>query len=181
MSIEVSFLAPTLKTLLAGMHAKLGAGTGSDCRRRCAPTSISTSTVARRLLGETAAAPVAGGERLGVAAWSRPRRRPRGISPVSLFGETRYVDFTQFTPRGHYAEHATLETYFRAMIWLGRTDLRFLQYDTSRAPAARRALRPPAVPVRPAARELTDADGPATTWRRQDRRRCGGSWASPTT
>jgi hypothetical protein len=43
---------------------------------------------------------------------------------VALFGSsTRLIDFSQFTPRGHYAEHPTLTAYFKAMIWLGRTEI----------------------------------------------------------
>ena len=49
-----------------------------------------------------------------------------------LFGETRRtIDFSQFTPRGHYAGadvwvppgSASLEQYFRAMMWFGRTEV----------------------------------------------------------
>jgi hypothetical protein len=36
------------------------------------------------------------------------------------------IDFSQFTPRGHYAEHYLLKNYFRAMMWLGRTELYLL-------------------------------------------------------
>ena len=42
---------------------------------------------------------------------------------VALFSSTaRTIDFSQFTPRGHYAEDAALSAYFKAMIWLGRTE-----------------------------------------------------------
>lgn len=34
------------------------------------------------------------------------------------------VDFSQYTPRGHYAKWVTLQRYFQAMMWLGRVDLR---------------------------------------------------------
>ena len=53
---------------------------------------------------------------------------------MALFGGSRDVDFSQFKPRGHYAGDSRLEPYFRSMIWLGRTDLRFLQYDTFAPP-----------------------------------------------
>lgn len=35
----------------------------------------------------------------------------------------RTYDFSQFTPRGHYAESKELSQYFQAMMWLGRTEL----------------------------------------------------------
>lgn len=44
-----------------------------------------------------------------------------------LFGVERRMDFSQFKPRGHYAGDPDLERYFRAMIWLGRTDFRLIE------------------------------------------------------
>ncbi len=47
-------------------------------------------------------------------------------SPASykLFGEeSRLLDFSQFTIRGHYTQSEELGQYFQAMIWLGRTEL----------------------------------------------------------
>jgi len=53
------------------------------------------------------------------------------LAVMTLFTETktRKLDFSQFTPRGHYnkdiyasGEVFTLENYFRAMMWLGRID-----------------------------------------------------------
>jgi hypothetical protein len=47
----------------------------------------------------------------------------------SPFGQERYVDFSQFKPRGHY-EHYLLQAYFKTMMWLGRMDLRVGGRDT---------------------------------------------------
>jgi hypothetical protein len=53
------------------------------------------------------------------------------LQSTTLFTETRErkIDFSQFTPRGHYNREfwedggkRTLENYFKAMIWLGRID-----------------------------------------------------------
>jgi hypothetical protein len=44
-----------------------------------------------------------------------------------LFGVERRIDFSQFKPRGHYAGDKSLESYFRAMIWLGRLDFRLIE------------------------------------------------------
>lgn len=42
-----------------------------------------------------------------------------------LFNEVpRLYDFSQLKPRGNYTTSETLERYFRAMMWLGRTELR---------------------------------------------------------
>ena len=53
------------------------------------------------------------------------------MTAMTLFTEskTRKIDFSQFTPRGHYNKEIytrdgiiTLENYFKAMMWLGRID-----------------------------------------------------------
>jgi hypothetical protein len=42
---------------------------------------------------------------------------------ISLFGRSKYVDFSQFEPRGHYVESEKLMRYFQTMMWLSRSDL----------------------------------------------------------
>lgn len=43
---------------------------------------------------------------------------------VPLFGAgRRMMDFSQFKPRGHYADDPLLRNYFKAMMWLGRTEI----------------------------------------------------------
>jgi Protein of unknown function (DUF3160) len=49
------------------------------------------------------------------------------IEKVSLFGVTRDYDASQFKPRGHYVDTPELSQYFRAMMWLGRTDFRLIE------------------------------------------------------
>jgi hypothetical protein len=51
--------------------------------------------------------------------------RAGGVSTVELRGHRRMIDFSQFTPRGHYTKSDRLERYFRAMMWLGRADTGF--------------------------------------------------------
>lgn len=52
------------------------------------------------------------------------------VKEVVLFGgEKRQIDFTLFSPRGHYTESPILERYFRAMLWLAQIDYRFVIYD----------------------------------------------------
>jgi hypothetical protein len=49
-----------------------------------------------------------------------------GEAPVAyrIFAENcRDIDFSQFTPRGHYTRDIKLTRYFRAMMWLGRIEL----------------------------------------------------------
>ena len=46
------------------------------------------------------------------------------MSAYNLFAEEcRMIDFSQFTPRGHYTQREELARYFQAMMWLGRTEI----------------------------------------------------------
>ncbi|HTR98105.1 MAG TPA: DUF3160 domain-containing protein [Bacteroidota bacterium] len=48
----------------------------------------------------------------------------KGMSSLTLFSSTpRYMDFSQFTIRGHYTQTPELGRYFQSMIWLGRTEI----------------------------------------------------------
>jgi hypothetical protein len=46
-----------------------------------------------------------------------------GLSQIDLFGRSRMVDFSQYTPRGYYANHDELIPYFKAAMWLSRLEL----------------------------------------------------------
>lgn len=70
-----------------------------------------------------------------------------------LFGVERLLDFSQFKPRGHYDGDAALERYFRAMIWLGRTDFRLIETLGD----GRQVLRRRQVEAVVALRQLLDA------------------------
>jgi hypothetical protein len=167
--IELGFMVPNLRTLLAAMHAELAQGGGGDLPAEVRADVDLYLVVARRLLGDTNGTPVAGASAASISELvAAAMAASDGVSPVSLFGETRYVDFSQFKPRGHYADDSRLQTYFRAMIWLGRTDFRFLQYDT---------FAPAGSPPRFSRRQFLDglllaalADGNdrITTWRQID-------------
>jgi len=162
-------MIPTLKTLLASMHADLAAGRGSDLPVEARTDVDLYLTVARRLLGDTSATPVAGAATAIVSGLiASAMAATDGVQPFLLFGEIRYIDFSQFQPRGHYAGDTNLEAYFRAMIWLGRTDFRFLQYDPF-APAG----SPPRFFRRQfldglLLAELTDGNDRLVTWRQID-------------
>ncbi len=55
-----------------------------------------------------------------------------------LFGVKRRIDFSQFKPRGHYAGDPKLESYFRAMMWLGRIDFRLVETQADGSQILRR-------------------------------------------
>jgi hypothetical protein len=82
-------------------------------------------TVARSLL---AGAPVKSS--LGVDAQVKPllekAMKADALSEVTLFGRKRMVDWSLYTPRGHYAKaddpNAPITRYFRAATWLSRLE-----------------------------------------------------------
>ncbi len=51
-------------------------------------------------------------------------RSHEGLEWVALFGDERLVDFSQFTPRGHYTASLFRQRFFEALMWLGRIDFR---------------------------------------------------------
>lgn len=48
--------------------------------------------------------------------------RPPDDPPTPIFGGSRFIDYSQFRPRGHYTQSSRLQNYFRTMMWLGRAD-----------------------------------------------------------
>ena len=98
-------------------------------------------TVARSLLANQTV-PSQGGNDAAVAeVLSRIDALQPGL--YTLFNDTpRFVDWSQFKPRGHYT--GSLAPYFRAMMWLGRTEFRLTV--------------PPGIPITPSVdREIMDA------------------------
>ncbi|GLE06605.1 hypothetical protein PINS_up015999 [Pythium insidiosum] len=55
---------------------------------------------------------------------------------VSIFSSQRDVDFSQFTPRGHYTKSPALSKYFCAMTWLGTIDIRLWSSQSPEDPDA---------------------------------------------
>src|SRR5205807_399651 len=45
------------------------------------------------------------------------------LATVTLFGRPRLIDFTQYEPRGHYADEESMQRYFRAAMWSSRLEL----------------------------------------------------------
>jgi uncharacterized protein DUF3160 len=118
-AIEESILVPELQELLARMRAGVEG------------TNASAQTKADlRLYLEVAAALLSPEQNLAglstqAAALVAQARAASGSADVPLFGISRSMDFSQFTPRGHYTEG--LANYFQAMMWLGRVDFRLIE------------------------------------------------------
>jgi hypothetical protein len=126
-SIEIASLRPALKTLLAGMRSALAAGAVSSLGAETAADLDVYLAVASGLLDPAAAGPVAGGSADAIASLIALAKAATGSSVVDLFGLKRKEDFSQFVPRGHYTTSEDLKTYFKAMMWLGRIDLRIIE------------------------------------------------------
>ncbi|HEU4385166.1 MAG TPA: DUF3160 domain-containing protein [Anaeromyxobacteraceae bacterium] len=124
--VEHTALVPELHALLASMRARLES-TSLDAQARGDADLL--LAVALSLLDGTLAEPVAGASASAVQALVDRAVRASGNDELVLFGTKRFVDWSQFLPRGHYAGSLELERYFRAMMWLGRIDLPFLQTD----------------------------------------------------
>jgi hypothetical protein len=122
---EESALVDLVATMLQAMHKRLPSLAAQN------PTSAADLdvylTVARSLLKGSEIAPLAGGDPKTVHDLYQLAQKASGDSTVTLFGAEREFDASQFTPRGHYTQSPGLSAYFRAMIWLGRTDFRLIE------------------------------------------------------
>lgn len=76
------------------------------------------------------------------------------LVPIEVFGRTRMIDMSQYTPRGHYANsdyRINLEIYFQALTWLSRFEWNLVSRDS-------RSSHPEATPdKRETPREARDA------------------------
>ena len=131
--MEYASLQPGLQTVLDGMRGGLAAeaAAGTWPRETVLDVDEYLAVAASLALYSGSAAPVAGGSSSAVTSLVAQAKAASGAVEVTLFGEPRLLDFSQFTPRGHYAGDSILEPYFRATMWLGRTDLRLLSQKAS--------------------------------------------------
>jgi len=129
MQIELGILHSHLTELLARMHTKLPElflAYADDPAMSLMFEDVDLYlTVPRRLLGDASAQAHYVGdavvnEVLGLIA-------AEDLVPYPLFSAAcREIDFSQFTPRGHYTQDEALKRYFQAMIWLGRMEMYLL-------------------------------------------------------
>lgn len=157
-ALEREVLKPRLKRLLDGMNDRLSNGALADDADLADDVRFYLN-VGRALLEPKLARGLGPELRRFVDA----AEAAAGEQQLSLFGVPRAIDFSQFTPRGHYAGDEALERYFRAMIWFGRTDLRLIETAADGATVFRRRQ----LDVAYALRELLGADG-IEEWRRLD-------------
>jgi hypothetical protein len=132
--IETTVLFDRLDALLVGMRAHLAAPEGASLSPQERSDADLFTGVALSLLRGTPPTAVAGASAGEMTTWVDRATKAQGHEVMQLFGSTRDVDFSQFTPRGHYAAPdpaapaslGKLSRYFRAVMWLGRTDARIV-------------------------------------------------------
>jgi uncharacterized protein DUF3160 len=125
---EEGALIGTIKQMLEAMHTRLP--TLAPQNPASAADLDLYLTLARSLLAGAEVKPVAGANPRTVHDLYQLAMQASGETSVTLFGAERRFDASQFEPRGHYANHATLAPYFRAMMWLGRTDFRLIETNS---------------------------------------------------
>ena len=121
MTVESSYLTVTLKQLLAGLRTSLATAAIGDNAKHDLGLLLGVAT---GLLD-----PKATGIDTEMQALINKATVAAGMDTVTLFGTNRMIDFSQFTPRGHYNDGGAMAQYFRAMMWLGRTELRLVEVD----------------------------------------------------
>ena len=121
--VETTLLLPLLRKVLTQTHGRLRARYARGTPAAQVDVYLS---VARSLLDESVVRPVVGANRARVRSLFNHVMAHEGATSVDIFGTKRDVDFTQFTPRGHYEHSDALKRYFRTMMWLSRIDFRLL-------------------------------------------------------
>ncbi|MEI9954375.1 MAG: DUF3160 domain-containing protein [Pseudomonadota bacterium] len=125
---EESALVDTVTQMLKSMHARLPS-LATQNPQSAADLDLYL-TLARSLLNSAELTPVAGANTKTVHDLYQLALQASGQTTVTLFGAERQFDASQFAPRGHYTDSTTLSAYFRAMIWLGRTDFRLIETNS---------------------------------------------------
>jgi hypothetical protein len=123
-SVEATTLVGKLTALLTSMREQLARSDADPATRADVDVYLA---VTLSLLQNSASPPVAGGDATLIASLVNNARAAQGPATVELFGVQRDEDFSQFEPRGHYVADPNLTQYFKAMMWLGRVDLRLVE------------------------------------------------------
>ncbi|ULH17164.1 DUF3160 domain-containing protein (plasmid) [Deinococcus sp. KNUC1210] len=124
--LERESLAPALKALAGRSVTAAQAQVRALAGTPLAPNALQALAywaVAQRLIDPQAAVPAE--VRPQVTAQLRLIDAHAGIAASPVFTSPDFTeDYSQYVPRGHYTRSAALKNYFRAMMWLGRINLR---------------------------------------------------------
>ncbi len=135
--VERQYLIPTLRAMLTELRTRLAASKADPETRADVDVYLS---ITQSLLDDKVAPPIAGGELalIDKAIAAAKAERP---DTLKLFGDSKNVDFSMFKPRGHYELWPEMQQYFRAMSWLGRTEIEIAYKRGGEFTVNRRALR----------------------------------------
>lgn len=139
-SLEQESLIREVRAMLTNMRTRLQIDGLPDLGATATTDADLYLAVALSLLEGQKQAPVAGGNAAQIGDLVALAMAGEGTKEIAIFGSTRELDFSQFTPRGHYAGVPELEKYFRAMMWLGRTDMPVIEHTDSGAKFHRQAF-----------------------------------------
>lgn len=122
--LETEALAPALRGAFDRMHCGLAAA-AADYPADTVRDLDLYLTVAQRLAGNASARSVLGEAGTDAQAADLVARvqAAAGAETLSLFGRPRIIDFTAYTPRGHYTKSEELTGYFLAAMWASRIEL----------------------------------------------------------
>lgn len=115
-----------------------------------------------------------GGDDTEIAALLESANGKAELEQVTVFGRERMIDFSQLTPRGHYAATPgdggeSLEQYFKAVMWLSRTEWNLVSRSSrSSSPVLDPRETPREVKDALALTELIDRTGASTEVRAFD-------------
>ena len=126
-SIESGVLLPAIKNALQNIRTGLQQGNCSGFSPSTCADIDEYIAVALSLAQGSYAEPVQGGDGHIVQSLVDDATKASGLQTFVLFGTERVEDMSQFKPRGHYTKSAELSQYFRAMMWLGRVDMRLIE------------------------------------------------------
>lgn len=125
--VEIAFIIPKLKELLAGMHNSipdLANKYSSNPQMEQMLKDVDLYLSLPLNLLENSVTPYYSSNNQALTNLMGLINNEQPASHSLFSDNCRIIDFSQFKPRGHYAQTNTkLPNYFKAMIWLGRTEI----------------------------------------------------------
>jgi hypothetical protein len=125
--LEETLLISSLQAVLEGMRASLpdfAAGYGDGVLAQSIVDAEHFLAVAAHLLSP--ASPPASSEHMAAVRETLDQTGTFKLTEITLYGEKRQFDFSQFIVRGHYTRSPTFGNYFRSIMWLGLADFRIV-------------------------------------------------------
>ncbi|MBX3192605.1 MAG: DUF3160 domain-containing protein [Labilithrix sp.] len=133
--LEMTKLGPKLVKMIDRLRATLAASRGRYDAETADDLDLYLSVAHALLHPSKEGRPRDPATAMTAAAIVQHARTASGLETISVMGRERMIDFSQFVPRGHYAESSfgesfggkdeilTLHDYFPAMMWLSRFEL----------------------------------------------------------